>query len=90
MGMVSTHMPLARHDYRFYARLEFYAVSTHMPLARHDRYMLWMYSVIRLNARGRLKLKMFYDVFSDKIVLFGSEPYGIFCVTGGSPPWVKG
>lgn len=66
------------------------SVSTHMPLARHDRYMLWMYSVMRLNARGRLKLEMFYDVFSDKIVLLGSEPYGIFCVTGGSPPWVKG
>ena len=89
--MVSTHMPLARHDGKGCCNTTpIDPVSTHMPLARHDRYMLWMYSVMRLNARGRLKLKMFYDVFSDKIVLFGSEPYGIFCVTGGSPPWVKG
>ena len=33
---VSTHMPLARHDFRFISVPIMLIVSTHMPLARHD------------------------------------------------------
>ena len=33
---VSTHMPLARHDYSADALTVDEYVSTHMPLARHD------------------------------------------------------
>ena len=33
---VSTHMPLARHDYDIPASYVVGIVSTHMPLARHD------------------------------------------------------
>ena len=36
MSVVSTHMPLARHDDAAPAFLNMLAVSTHMPLARHD------------------------------------------------------
>ena len=34
---VSTHMPLARHDFMFFPFLIQLVVSTHMPLARHDQ-----------------------------------------------------
>ena len=34
--IVSTHMPLARHDYCSYLSPNILYVSTHMPLARHD------------------------------------------------------
>ena len=33
---VSTHMPLARHDFLFFHTFLNLRVSTHMPLARHD------------------------------------------------------
>ena len=36
---VSTHMPLARHDFIQPATSIHVIVSTHMPLARHDEYM---------------------------------------------------
>ena len=35
--MVSTHMPLTRHDFTVGDVEEYIAVSTHMPLTRHDR-----------------------------------------------------
>ena len=34
--IISTHMPLARHDMRSLARSTYFGISTHMPLARHD------------------------------------------------------
>ena len=34
--MVSTHMPLARHDEEMQTQTKTILVSTHMPLARHD------------------------------------------------------
>ena len=34
---VSTHMPLARHDFSEPVTQVYFLVSTHMPLARHDR-----------------------------------------------------
>ena len=34
--VVSTHMPLARHDEMFMTAFEDLDVSTHMPLTRHD------------------------------------------------------
>ena len=34
--VVSTHMPLARHDDEIKAAVSYWKVSTHMPLARHD------------------------------------------------------
>ena len=34
--MVSTHMPLTRHDFTVGDVEEYIAVSTHMPLTRHD------------------------------------------------------
>ena len=37
MGLVvSTHMPLARHDFADVIAAVKFFVSTHMPLARHD------------------------------------------------------
>ena len=35
-ALVSTHMPLARHDWDETDLLYYSDVSTHMPLARHD------------------------------------------------------
>ena len=35
--LVSTHMPLARHDGKKLIKAMQEAVSTHMPLARHDK-----------------------------------------------------
>ena len=34
--LVSTHMPLARHDHSYHIHYTQCFVSTHMPLARHD------------------------------------------------------
>ena len=34
---VSTHMPLARHDFKRLTEINKLLVSTHMPLARHDK-----------------------------------------------------
>ena len=35
-NVISTHMPLARHDYDLLNLNVLYQISTHMPLARHD------------------------------------------------------
>ena len=44
---VSTHMPLARHDFLFFHTFLNLRVSTHMPLARHDptRYRYRQYTL---------------------------------------------
>ena len=39
--LVSTHMPLARHDTGYIlCRDRIHSVSTHMPLARHDFFQI--------------------------------------------------
>ena len=40
--IVSTHMPLARHDGCVLSPIRPTDVSTHMPLARHDRLPAWL------------------------------------------------
>ena len=39
--LVSTHMPLARHDLSAICCANSFRVSTHMPLARHDLNEYW-------------------------------------------------
>ena len=76
---VSTHMPLARHDFDWRAIGICVFVSTHMPLARHDR----------VSGKDALYLESFYSHTSCEawpkkcVLLIYSVPFLLTCLLRG-------